>query len=206
MRAHKAPNTHPLVAKMLIAQGHLGGSGGLDNAMTFDQVLFDSRGTINRKDFWIAHLWLFPLEILAAFLFRVHENFLCAMDPTTSLGQVYYSALGVMATTFFFMWYCVVIKRLRDRGRGHFSFFAYALPILATLSALAPHFPLACTVPITERALYLAFILPFWLVYFIDLGFGKSRTNSTESTLTPKLVPEGEDSENQDTANGQHPA
>nr|WP_321445807.1 hypothetical protein [uncultured Cohaesibacter sp.] len=146
--------------------------------MTFDQLLFDSRGTINRQQFWQAHLWLFPLEIGAALLFRVHENYLCAMDPTTSLGQVYYGALAVMAATFFFMWYCVVIKRLRARGRGHLSFLAYALPILATLSALAPHFPLSCSVPFEGRLVYLAFIVPFWLIYFIDLGLMKSKLST----------------------------
>ncbi|WP_171022021.1 DUF805 domain-containing protein [Cohaesibacter sp. CAU 1516] len=148
--------------------------------MTFEQLLFDSRGTINRQQFWLAHLWLFPLEIAAAFLFRVHENYLCAMDPTTTLGQVYYGALAVMAATFFFMWYCVVIKRLRARGRGHLSFFAYALPILATLSALAPHYPLSCSIPIEGRIGYLALILPFWLIYFIDLGLLKSKLSTKD--------------------------
>ena len=143
--------------------------------MTFEHLLFDSQGSIDRKQFWIAHLLLFPLEIAAAFLFRVPENFLCAMDPSTLLGQAYYGALGVMTLLFFFMWYCVVIKRLRDRGRGHRSFFAYAIPIMATLSALAPHFPLSCSVPIDQRAICLLAILPFWLIYFIDLGFGKSK-------------------------------
>ena len=152
--------------------------------MTFEHLLFDSRGTINRKQFWLAHVLLFPLEIGAAFLFRVHENYLCAMDPATPLGKVYYGALGVMALTFFFMWYCVVIKRLRDRGRGHLSFFAYAIPIMATLSALAPHYPLACSVGIEERAVYLLAILPFWLVYFIDLGLGKHRDRRPKKKRT----------------------
>ena len=143
--------------------------------MTFDQLLFDSRGTVSRGQFWLAHIILFPLEIGAAFLFRVHENGLCAMDPFATLGKVYYGALAVMTITFFFMWYCVVIKRLRAKGRGHLSFFAYAIPILATLSALAPHFPLPCSVGIEERAVYLLAILPFWLVYFIDLGLLRSR-------------------------------
>lgn len=158
--------------------------------MTFDQLLFDSRGTIQRKDFWLAHLWLFPLEIGAAFLFRVHENYLCAMDPSTALGQAYYGALAVMATTFFFMWYCVVIKRLRDRGRGHLSFFAYALPILATLSALAPHYPLSCSLPIEERAFYLAFIVPFWVIYFIDLGLVKGKLSTKVDEQTSTAEPE----------------
>ncbi|PLW75799.1 DUF805 domain-containing protein [Cohaesibacter celericrescens] len=153
--------------------------------MTFDQLLFDSRGTINRKQFWIAHLLLFPLEIGAAFLFRVHENYLCSMDPFTTLGQAYYGALGVMALTFFFMWYCVVIKRLRASGRGHLSFFAYAIPILVTLTALAPHFPLSCSVGIGERAIYLLAILPFWLVYFIDLGVRKGKGERNPNTLAP---------------------
>ena len=152
--------------------------------MTIEHLLFDSRGTISRKQFWLAHLLLFPMEIAAAFLFRVHENYLCAMDPTQPLGQVYYGALGVMALTFFFMWYCVVIKRLRDRGRGHMSFFAYAIPILATLSALAPHYPLSCSVGIEDRAVYLLAIFPFWLVYFIDLGFGKRKYRSADQAST----------------------
>lgn len=143
--------------------------------MTIEQLLFDSRGRIGRKQFWLAHVLLFPVEVGAAFLFRVPENYLCLMDPTEALGVVYYAALSVMALTFFFMWYCVVIKRLRDRGRGHLSFLAYALPILATLSALAPHYPLSCSVGFAERGIYLAAILPFWLVYFIDLGFGRSK-------------------------------
>ena len=158
--------------------------------MTFDQLLFDSRGTIDRKQFWLAHVLLFPLEIGAAFLFRVHENFLCAMDPGTPLGQVYYGALSVMAVTFFFMWYCVVIKRLRARGRGHFSFFAYAIPIMATLTALAPHYPLSCNVGIEQRAIYLLAILPFWFIYFIDLGLLKSKPKvKADETETSEDAP-----------------
>lgn len=138
--------------------------------MTIDHLLFDSRGTINRGQFWLAHLLLFPMEAGAAYLFRVHENYLCAMNPAEALGKVYYGSLAVMALVFLFMWYCVVIKRLRDRGRGHASFFAYAVPILATLSVLAPHIPLSCSVGIEERAFYLLAIIPFWLIYFVDLG------------------------------------
>ncbi|SNY91861.1 Protein of unknown function [Cohaesibacter sp. ES.047] len=157
--------------------------------MTIERLLFDSQGQIGRKQFWFAHLLLFPLEIGAAFLFRVHDNFLCQMDPAQTLGKVYYGALGVMAATFFFMWYCVVIKRLRDRGRGHVSFFAYAIPILATLSALAPHFPLSCSVGIETRGIYLLAILPFWLVYFIDLGI-VSNTNRAPVDETAEHTPE----------------
>lgn len=138
--------------------------------MTIDHLLFDSRGTINRAQFWLAHLLLFPMEIGAAYLFRVHENHLCAMNPADALGKVYYGSLGVMALVFLFMWYCVVMKRLRDKGRGHVSFFAYAVPILATLSVLAPHIPLSCSVGIEERAFYLLALIPFWLIYFVDLG------------------------------------
>lgn len=143
--------------------------------MTIDHLLFDSRGTINRSQFWLAHLLLFPVEIGAAYLFRVHENALCAMNPADALGKVYYGSLGVMTLVFFFMWYCVVIKRLRDKGRGHVSFFAYAVPILATLSVLAPHIPLSCSVGIEERAFYLLAIIPFWLIYFVDLGLLKNK-------------------------------
>ncbi|WP_319530620.1 DUF805 domain-containing protein [uncultured Cohaesibacter sp.] len=149
--------------------------------MITEQLLFDSRGQIGRKEFWLAHLLLFPLEIGAAFLFRVHENYLCLMDPTLPLGKVYYGALGIMAATFFFMWYCVAIKRLRDRGRGHLSFFAYAIPILGTLTALAPHYPLSCSVGIETRGFYLMAILPFWLIYFIDLGFGVHKSPASEA-------------------------
>ncbi|WP_319411471.1 DUF805 domain-containing protein [uncultured Cohaesibacter sp.] len=138
--------------------------------MTFEGLLFDSRGAIGRKDFWYAHMFLFPMEIGAAFLFRVHENELCSQDPSTFLGKAYYAALGVMAFLFLFMWYCVVIKRLRKLERGHKSFFAYAVPILLTLSALAPHFPLSCSVGFDTRLMFLAPLVPFWLVYFYDLG------------------------------------
>ena len=145
-----------------------------DCVMTFEGLLFDSSGTISRKQFWLAHLALFPLEIAGAALFRVHDNFLCTMDPAQFLGQLYYGSLTVLAGVFFFMWYCVVIKRLRAKGRGHLSFFAYAIPILATLSVLAPHFPLSCEVTLPERAFYLSAILPFWALYFLDLGILKS--------------------------------
>lgn len=152
--------------------------------MTIDHLLFDSRGIINRAQFWFAHLLLFPMEAGAAYLFRVHENYLCAMNPADALGKVYYGSLVVMALVFFFMWYCVVIKRLRDKGRGHFSFFAYAVPILATLTVLAPHIPLSCSVGIEERAFYLLAIIPFWVIYFIDLGLlaGKIKPSNGPSS------------------------
>ncbi len=147
--------------------------------MTFEGLLFDSAGSISRKEFWMAHLILVPMEAAGAFLFRVHENYLCALDPTHPMGMVYYASLALMAMVFFFMWYCVVIKRLRAKGRGHFSFFAYALPILATLSVLAPHAPLECSVGLQERAIYLSAILPFWAIYFIDLGMLRGKSEPT---------------------------
>ncbi|WP_316858867.1 DUF805 domain-containing protein [uncultured Cohaesibacter sp.] len=150
--------------------------------MTFDGLLFDSRGEIGRKAFWQAHLILFPMEAFAAVLFRVHENALCTQDPATALGKVYYGALGVMALTFLFMWYCVVIKRLRQMGRGHASFFAYAVPILLTLSALAPHVPLSCSVGFSDRLIYLTPIIPFWLIYFYDLGVRTRKTRQSEQS------------------------
>lgn len=96
--------------------------------MTFERLLFDSSGTISRKEFWLAHLLLFPLEIGAAFLFRIRDNYLCSMNPAEPMGQVYYGALGTMVLVFFFMWYCVVIKRLRALGRGHISFLSMPFP------------------------------------------------------------------------------
>ncbi|MCT4655848.1 MAG: DUF805 domain-containing protein [Cohaesibacter sp.] len=143
--------------------------------MTFERLLFDSSGEISRRDFWMAHLLLFPLELAAVMLFRVPANYLCQQDPSTIMGKLYYGALLVAALTFLFMWYCVVIKRLRAKGRGHLSFFAYAVPILATLSVLAPHFPLSCSVALPERALYLSAVIPFWAFYFFDLGIRKNK-------------------------------
>lgn len=152
--------------------------------MSMERLLFDSSGTIGRKQFWIAHLVLFPLEIGAAFLFRVPQNYLCVMNPATGLGQVYYGALAVMALTFFFMWYCVVIKRLRDKQRGHKGFFLYALPILATLSVLAPHFPISCNVGLPERMIFLSALIPIWAIYFYDLGIAKNKEISDQSPQT----------------------
>ncbi|MCV6547005.1 MAG: DUF805 domain-containing protein [Cohaesibacter sp.] len=138
--------------------------------MTFEHMLFDSSGTLSRKEFWLAHVILFPMEMTCAALFRVQDNYLCTLNPTTAMGQLYYASLGLLTLVFCFMWYCVVIKRLRAKGRGHLSFFAYAVPILATLSVLAPHFPFECSVSLADRALYLSALVPFWLIYFIDLG------------------------------------
>ncbi|WP_119307175.1 DUF805 domain-containing protein [Cohaesibacter haloalkalitolerans] len=152
--------------------------GGLE--MTFEGLLFDSRGEIGRRDFWFAHLFLFPMEVGAAFLFRVDKNELCTQDPSTFLGKSYYVALAIMAFVFLFMWYCVVIKRLHKLGRGHKSFFAYAIPILLTLSALAPHFPLSCTIEFSSRLMYLTPLIPFWLIYFVDLGIMSHRKPQSE--------------------------
>jgi uncharacterized membrane protein YhaH (DUF805 family) len=149
-----------------------------DCIMTFETLLFDSSGTISRKEFWVAHLVLFPMEGAGAYLFRVHDNFLCVMDPSQFLGQLYYGSLLLLAAVFFLMWYCVVFNRLRAKGRGHLGFFIYALPILATLSVLAPHYPLACGVELSERLMYLSVILPFWILYFLDLAIFQSSLKS----------------------------
>ena len=156
--------------------------------MTFEGLLFDSRGEIGRRDFWFAHLFLFPMEVGAAYLFRVPQNELCSQDPSTFLGKAYYAALAVMALIFLFMWYCVVIKRLRRLGRGHKSFFAYAVPILLTLSALAPHFPLSCSVTFETRLLFLAPLIPFWLIYFVDLGIRQRKAPTSKEEPEPQIT------------------
>ena len=84
--------------------------------MTFEGLLFDSRGEIGRRDFWFAHLFLFPMEVGAAYLFRVPQNELCSQDPSTFLGKAYYAALAVMALIFLFMWYCVGDQTLTEVG------------------------------------------------------------------------------------------
>nr|WP_321981685.1 hypothetical protein [uncultured Cohaesibacter sp.] len=156
--------------------------------MTFEGLLFDSRGEIGKRDFWFGHLFLFPMEIGAAYLFRVPQNQLCSQDPSTFLGMAYYGALGVMALVFFFMWYCLVIKRLRKMGRGHKSFFAYAIPILLTLSALAPHFPLSCSIGFSTRLMFLAPLIPFWLIYFYDLGLRAPKEAALEEDGEPQIT------------------
>ena len=102
--------------------------------------------------------------------------------------MAYYGALGVMALIFLFMWYCLVIKRLRKLGRGHKSFFAYAIPILLTLSALAPHFPLSCSVAFSTRLMFLAPLIPFWLIYFYDLGLRERKKISLDEDSEPQIT------------------
>jgi len=82
----------------------------------FEWLLSSFRGRASRLHFAIGALTILILATLAFFTFRMHRLAICAMDPHTVPGMVYFGAFVVVGAILTWTGAAITAKRLQDRG------------------------------------------------------------------------------------------